>query len=254
MHSVRFSPTGQSWSAVTTEGLLMYSLESGIVFDPLNLALEITPKTIRHHLTNEDFSNALLMSLRLNESSLTEEVIEKMPISLGIHEYFLFHFLTCSISIVLSSILVELVVSSLPDIYAQRILDFVAQLITTSQHIEFYLHWLKCLLNVHGAKNGVLKHQSLLAVQDSITRKYELLTKICDFNKYTLQVLVESSESKYALEDIPNEADQSETEEEDGNDDGSYILLNSRRLNGKSIQNKDHTILCENDDGDGESN
>lgn len=92
MHSVRFSPTGQSWSAVTTEGLLMYSLESGIVFDPLNLALEVTPKTIRNHLRNEEFSNALLMSLRLNESSLIEEVIEKMPISLGIDKYFLFCF------------------------------------------------------------------------------------------------------------------------------------------------------------------
>lgn len=140
--------------------------------------------------------------------------------------------------------------------YAQRILDFVAQLITTSQHIEFYLHWLKCLLNIHGAKNGVLKQQSLLAVQDSITRKYELLTKTCDFNKYTLQVLVESSESKYndkyAVEDNSNEAD--ETEEEDGNDDGSYIILNSHKLNGGSIQNKDHKMLCEDINGDRESN
>lgn len=134
----------------------------------------------------------------------------------------------------------------MPDIYAQRILDFVAQLITTSQHIEFYLHWLKFLLNLHGARASGLKHQSLLAVQDSLTRKYELLTKICDFNKYTLQVLAESTESKYndeyTLEDISNEADLSGTEEDDEYADENYILLDSRRINGKSTKTNDHNM------------
>lgn len=85
VHSVRFSPTAKSWAAATTEGLLMYSLDSGIVFDPLNLSLEITPRTIRHNLKLEDFSTALLMALRLNEAQLIEEVIEKIPISEGMN-------------------------------------------------------------------------------------------------------------------------------------------------------------------------
>lgn len=87
VHSVRFSPTAKSWAAATTEGLLIYSLDSSIVFDPLNLSLEITPRTIRHNLKMEDFSNALLMALRLNESKLLEEVIEKIPNSEGETNY-----------------------------------------------------------------------------------------------------------------------------------------------------------------------
>lgn len=84
VYSVRFSPTAQSWSAATTEGLLMYSLDSGVVFDPLNLSIEITPKTIRQHLICDDYSNALVMALKLNEANLIEEVIEKIPATEGI--------------------------------------------------------------------------------------------------------------------------------------------------------------------------
>lgn len=83
VYGVRFSPTAQSWSAATTEGLLMFSLEAGIVFDPLNLSIEITPKMIRQHARCEDYSNALLMALKLNEPKLIEEVIEQIPTSEG---------------------------------------------------------------------------------------------------------------------------------------------------------------------------
>jgi periodic tryptophan protein 2 len=34
---VRFSPTGRSWGAATTEGLLIYSLDDHIIFDPYDL-------------------------------------------------------------------------------------------------------------------------------------------------------------------------------------------------------------------------
>lgn len=83
VHSVRFSPTAQSWAAATTEGLLMFSLDTGIVFDPLNLSIEITPKSIRLAAKEEDFCNALLMALKLNESNLIQEVIEKVPVGEG---------------------------------------------------------------------------------------------------------------------------------------------------------------------------
>lgn len=77
--SVRFSPTAQSWAAATTEGLLIYSLDRGIVFDPLNLSLEVTPKAARECIQQQQYSTALLMALKLNEVKLIEEIIERIP-------------------------------------------------------------------------------------------------------------------------------------------------------------------------------
>ena len=45
--AVALSPTGQSWAAATTEGLLLYSLEKGATFDPTNLTEGITPQVSR---------------------------------------------------------------------------------------------------------------------------------------------------------------------------------------------------------------
>lgn len=81
--SVRFSPSAQSWAAATTEGLLIYSLDRGIVFDPLNLSLEVTPKAARECLQQHQYSTALLMAMKLNEVKLIEEIIEQIPYGEG---------------------------------------------------------------------------------------------------------------------------------------------------------------------------
>lgn len=57
MFSLQFSPTGQAWAAATTEGLLIYSLNTGLVFDPWNLEIGITPTTVRETLIKQDYSN-----------------------------------------------------------------------------------------------------------------------------------------------------------------------------------------------------
>lgn len=59
----------------------------GIVFDPFNLSLEITPKTTRESVKKGDFSAALIMSLKLNEVNLIQEIIEQIPFKEG--NYFL---------------------------------------------------------------------------------------------------------------------------------------------------------------------
>ena len=79
VYAVRFSPTAQSWAAATTEGLLIFSLDRGIVFDPLNLSLEVTPKSIRQCVQRQEYSTALIMSLKLNEQNLIQEIIEQIP-------------------------------------------------------------------------------------------------------------------------------------------------------------------------------
>lgn len=48
---------GLSWSAATTEGVLVYSLDSGFVFDPFHLDIGITPTTTRETLSNKEYSS-----------------------------------------------------------------------------------------------------------------------------------------------------------------------------------------------------
>uniref|UniRef100_A0A182P7K7 Small-subunit processome Utp12 domain-containing protein n=1 Tax=Anopheles epiroticus TaxID=199890 RepID=A0A182P7K7_9DIPT len=171
---VQFSPSGQSWAAVTSEGLLVYALNKGIVFDPFQLSTEVTPRATRNLLQKEqNYGGALIMALKLNENSLIQEVIESVPY----HD-------------------IELVVGSLPDEFALRTLQFVAKALGTSQHIEFYLRWSNILLTRLGQVDSLLDAQTLVTLHQNVNRKYEQLNKMCDFNKYTLQVLKALSASK----------------------------------------------------------
>ncbi|CAG9825111.1 unnamed protein product [Phaedon cochleariae] len=140
--SLRFSPTGQSWAAATTEGMLVYSLNgSGGVFDPWELQLGITPMAVREAVEDRDFANALIMSMKLNEVDLIQEVIESTPPK-----------------------------------------D------KSSRHLEYYLHWAQQILTVHGPKINAQKCiPTLLALEKSLVRKNEQISKICNYNKYTLQ-------------------------------------------------------------------
>lgn len=93
----------------------------------------------------------------------------------------------------------------------------------------------------------MLKHQTLLSVQDSLTRKYELLNKVCDFNKYTLQVLIDSAEAKHGLADeTMTEPVKLDENEDDG--DENYILLNNRAS--RNVTQNGNSSTDESEDGD----
>ena len=76
---LEFSPTGREFAAATTEGLLMFSLESKLIFDPFELDEEATPKATRQYLRQSVYDIALSMALRLNEPDLIREVLEQIP-------------------------------------------------------------------------------------------------------------------------------------------------------------------------------
>jgi len=52
---------------------------------------------------------------------------------------------------------VTVVSSSLPDVYVDKLLHFVASTLEKSNHLQFYLSWAQCLLTLHGQK---LKNRS----------------------------------------------------------------------------------------------
>lgn len=41
---LRIAPTGRSWAAATTEGVLIYSMDESFIFDPTDLDIDLTPE------------------------------------------------------------------------------------------------------------------------------------------------------------------------------------------------------------------
>lgn len=189
--SIQFSPTGQQWAAATSEGLLIYSLKVGLVFDPWDLQQGNTPAKIREKLAAKDYTNALTMAIKLNEALLINEVIENIP-----HKD------------------VELIVTNLSPKCIERLLLIISNALENSKHLEYYLNWSTCLLTIHGSSISIQKNMpAIIALQKSLNTKYDQLSKICDFNKYTIQYVArlgDLSEKRPTL----NEILQSESDED----------------------------------------
>ncbi|GAB1865194.1 Periodic tryptophan protein 2-like protein [Camponotus japonicus] len=173
---LQFSPTGQAWAAVTTEGLLIYSLDIGLMFDPFQLELGITPDTVKETLDKHDYTKALMMALKLNEKLLTQQVIEAIPYKE-----------------------IELTTTGMPDIYVEKLLKFIASELESTRHIHFYLLWIETILTKHGSRiNTALQMPVLLMLHKNMQKKYDDLSRICDFNQYTISYILKIGELKSA--------------------------------------------------------
>ncbi|XP_038835303.1 periodic tryptophan protein 2 homolog [Salvelinus namaycush] len=174
--SLRFSPTGRSWAATSTEGLLTYSLDGALVFDPYDLDLDVTPVSVRRQLRQAEWAAAIVLAFRLNETALTQEVLEAVP-----HHQ------------------IAVVCGSLPDVYVEKLLGFIASALERCGHLQFYLSWSQSLLTQHGQK---LKTRSgailptIQSLQKSIQKHFEDLSKLCDWNMYTIRYAVALSKQK----------------------------------------------------------
>lgn len=135
------------------------------MFDPYDLDMDVTPASIRQQVKKKEWASAILLSFRLNEMPLIKEVLEAVPydqsmftlkiikyiVTLKIHNFVLIFF------ILLFAISVTVISSSLPDVYVDKLLNFVASTLEKSNHLQFYLSWAQCLLTLHGQK---LKNRS----------------------------------------------------------------------------------------------
>lgn len=127
---VRFSPTGRSWAAASTSGLLIYSLDEHATFDPTDLDMDLTPQGVRAASLQGHALVALLGALRLNDPILEAEVYERTKP----HE-------------------ITLVATQIPTLYLARVLGLVAARMnpaSQSPHVEFHLKWLTSLFQAHG--------------------------------------------------------------------------------------------------------
>lgn len=155
--------------------------------------------------------------------------------------------LNCLLIQIFSFIPVELVATFLPDVYVERILEFVSKQISSSHHIEFYLNWSTKLLTAHAPKENIFKQQSLVSIQDSLTRKYDQLSKVCDFNKYTLKVLIEMGEAKaLAKANKQNGDDDDDSDNSDSDEyDESNLMLIRKQTNGNHNDDSDVTMATD---------
>ena len=124
---IRFSPTGRTWAAASTEGLLIYSLDETVSFDPFDLSIDLTPQSIIEVLSAREFLKSLIMAFRLSEKPLIQQVYEAIPRGD-----------------------IRLVARQLPLIYVPQLLRFVADHLERSPHLEFDLLWVNALLMAHG--------------------------------------------------------------------------------------------------------
>ncbi|XP_011374679.1 periodic tryptophan protein 2 homolog [Pteropus vampyrus] len=211
--SLRFSPTGRCWAATTTEGLLIYSLDAQLLFDPFELDTSVTPGRVRAALRQRDFTRAVLMAFRLNERELLQETLESMPWDE-----------------------IEVISSSLPELYVEKVLEFLASSFEVSRHLEFYLIWTQKLLLAHGQK---LKSRAgtLLPVvqflQKGIQRHLDDISKLCDWNRYNIQYALAVSRQRGVKR--PSEPLGSE-EEADASDQDSLQLFGAGLGDGDRLQ------------------
>ena len=176
--AVAFSPTGRAFCAASTEGLLVYSLDSTLQFDPFDLDMDVTPASALEALTGRLYLQALIMGFRLNESSLLKRVFEAIP-----------------------PVEVGRLVRQLPTVYIARLLGFVAQIINTSPRLESNLRWVEALLSTHGAflktNMSSLPHEVRM-IQKALNIIQVDLARISDENTYVLDYML--SQSAHNLE------------------------------------------------------
>uniref|UniRef100_A0A5S6QPD6 WD_REPEATS_REGION domain-containing protein n=1 Tax=Trichuris muris TaxID=70415 RepID=A0A5S6QPD6_TRIMR len=169
--SVQFAPTGRAWAACSNEGLLIYSLDRRLTFDPYQLDIDVLPSRVQELLSQQEFGEALIMAVKLNQPSLMVECLEKTPAQQ-----------------------IDCVCNALPEVYAEKVLHFIGEdPLTSSVHLEFYLMWVRSLCLHHGLKMKLRMAKvspAITKVLQSLKLRQKVLSRICDSNKYTLNYLL----------------------------------------------------------------
>ncbi|KAK6124932.1 hypothetical protein DH2020_041343 [Rehmannia glutinosa] len=173
---LRIAPTGRSWAAATTEGVLLYSMDESFIFDPTDLDIDVTPEAVDEALKDDQPKRALILSLRMNEDNLIKKCI-----------------------VAITPLDIPDVVSSVPFRYLQRLVEALADLLEKSPHLEFILRWCQELSKAHG--NSIQQNSrnllpALKSLQKAITRLHQDLADTCSSNEYMLRYLCSTSNKR----------------------------------------------------------
>ncbi|KAH3903531.1 snoRNA-binding rRNA-processing protein PWP2 SCDLUD_001172 [Saccharomycodes ludwigii] len=237
--SVQFSPSATAFAAASTEGLLIYSVDESIIFDPFDLDFEVTPAAVNEALNEKEYLSSLVMSFRLNETRLINKVYESIPAKD-----------------------ISLLTANIPTVYISRLLQFIGDFAMDSQHIEFNLLWIKWILATHG--KYIMSHKyeltaALRSVQKFVARIAKEVVSISKNNTYsylfltttdgTDERMVQSEELVQDVQDSDMELDTEDKKEmeeeingeEEDDDGGEWLGFNEK---------KSTLVLEEKDDDD----
>ena len=169
---VSLSPTGRSWAAATSEGVLLYSLDQGLLFDPTDLAEDITPAAAIKYLNSGAYLRSLLIALRLKDPAIVRHVILSTPPKS-----------------------VQAVAATLPGALLPNLLQILGEMFPETPHIEHLLGWVLALCARHGdaiKKRPVEAMPALRAIGKSLSTLQEDIGSIAESNLYTLRYLTSS--------------------------------------------------------------
>ena len=201
--SIAFLPTAAAIAAALTEGLLIYSVDETVLFDPFELDVDVTPLATLECLSQREYLTALVMAFRLNEHYLIQRVYEHVPAAD-----------------------IKLVARDLPVVYLDRLLAFIGALVGESAHIEFNLLWVQSLVAVHGRHINLHKHEyssSLKAIQRFLSRSAKDVVMILKKSGYLQTYLTQregESETEQAQRQQSDEGEDEDEGEDDGEDEG----------------------------------
>lgn len=221
--SVGFSPTANAFAAASTEGLLIYSVDDSLIFDPIDLDVDVTPENTLQCLQDGEYLNAIAMAFRLNETYLVHKVYESIQKKD-----------------------IKLVAYDLPVVYVPRLLEFIGSIAMESAHVEFNLLWIEALITSHGkfiTKNKHMFAKGLRSIQRFLTRivkdvvnygnKINYLSEFLIFSSNLEQLQLDSKDEDgdVIIEDVDDiegekeeiqEEEQEENEEDEDDDEGWF--------------------------------
>ena len=169
--SVRFAPDGRSWAAASTEGLIIYSIDDALQFDPTGLELETTPAAVGAALARSEYGRAMPMALCLNEPALIRASFVAVPPNE-----------------------IQLVASALPPPYIPRFFSFLGAEIDASRHLHAILLWVHHLLLAHGPRireSRTVYEVPLRALHKGVCARYDELSKMAFQNQFSLTFLAD---------------------------------------------------------------
>lgn len=192
--SVQFSPTASAFAAASTEGLLIFSVDTAAVFDPFDLDIDVTPASTLQMLKDDEYLNALVMAFRLNEDYLIQKVYESVPVKD-----------------------IGLVARDIPTIYLSRLLSFIGDLAMDSQHFEFNLIWISELLSSHGkylTQNRRQFSTGCRGIQRFLNRIAKDVVGASSKNAYLHSFLVTDHNQEAVVENVTEQVEEMEIDQE----------------------------------------
>jgi len=190
---LKFSPDGTMIAAATTEGLVIYNnqLQLGAYFNPFDLDESVTIDNIIAKVKAEEYLTALILALRLGERNVTQTVYKCIPVSS-----------------------VPLLCAHFPVGFIDRLLQFLATEIESSQHVEWAMIWINNVVRFHGAKlqntDEITSQKTplralMLRILSSLQFYNESLSKVQHKNTHLMALMVNQASR-------PQETDEAMTD------------------------------------------